>query len=79
MMHLVVPADTCLFSAVDGELIGKITADTDGLGGGDGDQWWYLKLWTRWGVLDAWMRDEDPGGGDPVDPANVVRPFARCD
>ena len=61
-------------------MIGKVVEDSDELGGSSDDEWWFVTLWSPWGLIDVWLRDDDPAGdtGDRH-PTGVVRPFTRCE
>ena len=78
--HVILPADTCLFAARGGELVGKVVEDTDELGGASDPPWWHATLLSRWGLIEAWMRDEGPGEDAGARAGDRVAPrFARCE
>ncbi len=62
-----VPAGTCLFDRVDGEVVGVQTKETTRLGrrGRDADKWSEIHIGTSWTVASVYIRDL---GDDPAQP-----------
>ncbi len=62
--HIDVPAGTCLFDRVDGEVVGVQTKLTTRLGriGRDGSKWSEIHVGTNWTVVSVYVRDlsDDP-------------------